>query len=60
MPCVARFSRRRHYDGVKRLMERMVVIRPEVQRVLDQLGQVRVDIAPQFVTANALSLEPTR
>jgi hypothetical protein len=48
------------YDGVKRLMERMVVIRPEVQRVLDRLGQVPVDIAPQFVTANALSLEPAR
>ncbi|MDY6945742.1 MAG: hypothetical protein SXG53_08490 [Pseudomonadota bacterium] len=48
------------YAGVKRLMERMVVIRPEVQRVLDQLGQVPVDIAPQFVTANALALEPDR
>jgi hypothetical protein len=43
------------YAGVKRLMDRMSVIRPEVQRVLDQLGQVPVDIAPQFVTANVLA-----
>lgn len=48
------------YQGVQRLMERMVVIRPEVQRVLDQLGQVPVDIAPKFVTANALATEPAR
>ncbi|MBL8266550.1 dipeptidyl-peptidase 3 family protein [Steroidobacter sp.] len=43
------------YAGVKSLMERMVVVRPEVQRVLDRLGQVPVDIAPQFVTANSLA-----
>ncbi|WP_116813410.1 dipeptidyl-peptidase 3 family protein [Steroidobacter cummioxidans] len=43
------------YAGVKRLMDRMSVIRPEVQRVLDQLGQVPVDIAPQFVTASTLA-----
>ncbi|HEY0939616.1 MAG TPA: hypothetical protein VGE08_05930 [Steroidobacter sp.] len=42
------------YDGVKSLMERMVVIRPEVQRVIDQLGEVPVDIAPRFVTADTL------
>lgn len=46
------------YEGVRRLMERMVVIRPEVQRVLDQLRQVPVDIAPQFVTANTQTLQP--
>jgi hypothetical protein len=43
------------YAGVKRLMDRMSVIRPEVQRVLDQLGEVPVDIAPQFVTASELA-----
>ncbi|MFC4313656.1 hypothetical protein ACFPN2_31575 [Steroidobacter flavus] len=43
------------YAGVKRLLDKMSVIRPEVQRVLDQLGQVPVDIAPQFVTANSLA-----
>jgi len=43
------------YAGVKRLLDRMSVIRPEVQRVLDQLDKVPVDIAPQFVTANTLA-----
>jgi hypothetical protein len=43
------------YAGVKRLLDRMSVIRPEVQRVLDQLDQAPVDIAPQFVTANTLA-----
>lgn len=42
-----------NYDEVKRLMDRMVVVRPEVQRVIDRLGAVPVDIAPQFVTADS-------
>ncbi|HEY8539024.1 MAG TPA: hypothetical protein VIL28_09155, partial [Steroidobacteraceae bacterium] len=42
------------YEGVKRLMERRVVIRPEVQRVLDKLAGIPVDIAPKFVTAETL------
>jgi len=42
------------YAGVKNLLDRMVVVRPEVQRVLDRLTQVPVDIAPKFVTANEL------
>ncbi|WP_407700515.1 dipeptidyl-peptidase 3 family protein [Steroidobacter gossypii] len=46
------------YAGVKTLLDRMSVIRPEVQRVLDQLDKVPVDIAPQFVTANTLSSPP--
>lgn len=43
------------YAGVKSLMDRMVVIRPEIQRVIDQLDKVPVDIAPRFVTANTLT-----
>jgi hypothetical protein len=43
------------YAGVKQLLDRMVVIRPEVQRVLDRLSDVPVDIAPKFVTAEELS-----
>ncbi|GMU69265.1 MAG: hypothetical protein AMXMBFR37_15970 [Steroidobacteraceae bacterium] len=43
------------YAGVKALLDREVAIRPEVQRVLDQLGAVPIDIAPRFVTANELS-----
>jgi hypothetical protein len=46
------------YAGVKRLLDRMVVIRPEVQRVIDQLDAVPVDIAPHFVTAEALTASP--
>jgi hypothetical protein len=35
----------------------MVVIRPEVQRVIARLTSVPVDIAPNFVTAAELSQE---
>ena len=39
------------YEGAKRLMDRLVVIRPEVKTVLDRLGSVPVDIRPRFITA---------
>lgn len=42
------------YAGAKALLAREVVIRPEVQRVLDQLDGVPIDIAPHFVTAAEL------
>ncbi|HET8692791.1 MAG TPA: hypothetical protein VFM30_11710 [Steroidobacteraceae bacterium] len=45
------------YEGGKRLLERLVVLRPEVQAVLGRLGDVAVDIRPQFVTAEALEAE---
>jgi hypothetical protein len=45
------------YDGGKRLLERLVVLRPEVKAVLDRLGDVPVDIRPRFVTAEALEAE---
>ncbi len=45
------------YAGVKRLFERMVVMRPEVQRVIDRLASVPVDIAPKYVTAAELTNE---
>jgi Peptidase family M49 len=43
------------YAGVQALMKRMVVIRPEVQRVIDKLEGVPVDIAPRFTTANEIT-----
>ena len=43
------------YAGVKALLDRMAAVRPEVQRVLDRLTQVPVDIAPKFVTAEELT-----
>ena len=36
------------------LMDRMMVIRPQVQHVLDMLKTVPVDIVPRFVTAEEL------
>ncbi|MEO7701729.1 MAG: hypothetical protein ABIZ04_21090 [Opitutus sp.] len=39
-----------NYAGVKALLDRMVVIRPEVKRVLDDLKNVPVDIEPLFTT----------
>lgn len=45
------------YDGARRMIERLVVVRPEVQAVLDRLGQVPVDIRPRFLTADDLGRE---
>ncbi len=39
------------------LMKRLAVVRPPVQRVLDRLGKVPVDIAPRYVTAARLVAE---
>ncbi len=44
-----------NYGGVKNLLDRMVVVRPEVQRVIDRLTDVPIDIAPHFVTAEELT-----
>ncbi|HET9446389.1 MAG TPA: hypothetical protein VFO35_09040, partial [Steroidobacteraceae bacterium] len=43
------------YAGVKQLLDRMVVIRPQVRHVIDRLANVPVDIAPKFVTAAELT-----
>jgi hypothetical protein len=40
-------------------LERMCVVRPEVRSVLSRLGEVPVDIAPEFVTAEELLQMPT-
>jgi hypothetical protein len=36
------------------ILERLAVIRPEAQRVLDRLEDVPVDIEPRFVTVDEL------
>ena len=41
--------------GARALLARMGVVRPEVQRVLNQLARVPVDIEPRFVTADQLA-----
>jgi hypothetical protein len=40
-----------NYAGAQDLLAKMVNIRPEVQRVLDKLKNVPVDIEPNFATA---------
>ena len=42
------------YAKAKALLERMVVIRPEVQKVIDRLNGVPVDIEPRFLTIDEL------
>ncbi len=43
------------YAKAKGLIEKMAVVRPEVKRALDKLGDVPVDIEPRFVTAEQLA-----
>ena len=42
------------YAKAKALGERMGVVRPEVQKALDKLAAIPVDIEPQFKTADQL------
>ena len=42
------------YAGAQALLKKMVVVRPEVQKVLVKLAGVPVDIEPNFVTAKQL------
>jgi hypothetical protein len=43
------------YAGAKALLARMAVVRPAVQKVLDRLQGVPVDIEPRFTTADELA-----
>ena len=43
------------YAKAKALLERLAVVRPETQRVLDRLQNVPVDVEPRFVTAERLA-----
>ena len=40
-------------DAAARMLDTRGVVRPEVQRVLDRLSGVPIDIQPRYVTANA-------
>jgi peptidase M49-like protein len=42
------------YAAAKQMIEKLAVVRPQVQVVLDKLKDVPVDIEPRFVTANQL------
>ena len=43
------------YAKAKAMIDRLGVVRPEVQKVLDRLAGVPVDIEPKFTTAAALT-----
>lgn len=48
------------YDEARALIDRLGVVRPEAQRVLDRLADVPVDIAPTFTAARGLEHEAVR
>ena len=43
------------YDEANRVLDTLGVVRPEVQRVLDRLRNVPIDIQPRYVTAEELA-----
>ena len=43
------------YAKAKAILERLAVVRPDTQRVLDRLKDVPVDVEPRFVTAEKLA-----
>lgn len=42
------------HAGVQQMLARLAVVRPPVQRLLDRMAGIPVDIAPRFVTAERL------
>ena len=45
------------YEKAKALTARLGVVRPEVQRALDKMGEIPIDIEPKFTTAEQLVRE---
>ncbi len=45
------------YNGAKKMLAQLSVVRPEVQKALDRLKSVPTDIEPVFVTADSLTHE---
>ena len=43
------------YAGTKRMLDQLGVIRPDMQKLLDRLSDIPVDIEPIFVTADQLA-----
>ena len=46
-----------NYEKAKEMQTRLGVIRPEVQRLLDKMKNIPIDIEPRFVTAEQLLRE---
>ncbi len=49
-----------NYEKAKELGDRLGVVRPPVQKLLDKLNDVPVDIEPHFTTAEKLIAESSR
>ncbi len=45
------------YAAAKKMLDELVVIRPETQKALDSLKDIPVDIEPQWTTADSLKAE---
>ena len=45
------------FDAATQMLETRGVVRPQVQRLLDRLGDIPIDIQPRYVTADALASE---
>ncbi len=45
------------YQAARQMLDKMAVVRPQVQTVLDRLKDVPVDIEPRFATASQLLAE---
>ena len=43
------------YDGAKKMLDELGVVRPVLRRALDKLQGIPTDIAPDFVTADELA-----
>jgi hypothetical protein len=46
------------YAGAKRMLDQLGVMRPNLQKALNRLNSIPVDIEPLFVTARELTKEP--
>ena len=46
------------FDAAERILETRGVVRPEVQRLLDELAGIPIDIEPHYVTAESLATIP--
>jgi hypothetical protein len=46
-----------NYDKAKDMLQRLAILRPEVQRVLNKLESIPVDLEPKFITAEQLISE---
>jgi hypothetical protein len=46
-----------NYAKANSMLQRLAIVRPEVQRVLSKLESVPVDLEPRFITAEQLTSE---